>query len=96
MKNLITAAIIAMAAAPALADETSTDKCHWLGMTAAAIAEKRDKGVPLTDMLEIAYGLKAGTTELVVGVYKYSGSTPSEFYTLIKDACELELEEQSK
>ena len=93
MKNLIALIFIAMTAAPALADETSTDKCHLIGMTAALVAEKRDEGIPLTDMLGLANDV--GLTDLVLTVYKHRNSTPSEFYTLFKDACKLE-PEQSK
>ena len=93
MKNIITAAIIAMTAAPALADETSTDKCHLIGMTAALVAEKRDEGIPLTDMLGLANDV--GLTDLVLTVYKHLNSSPSEFYTVLKDACKME-PEQSK
>ena len=93
MKNLITAALIAMAAAPAMADETSTDECHWVGMTAALIAEKRDEGIPLTVMLEEVNDMAAGVTDIVLAIYQNRDITPSELYTGLKDGCEFEREQ---
>ena len=96
MKNIITAAIIAMAAAPAMADESSTDRCHKEGMLVALIAEKRDEGIPLTDMLEMANDLAAGVTDIVLAIYENRDITPSKLYTSVKDGCELKRAEQSK
>ena len=92
MINKIALIFIAMTAAPAMADETSTDRCHWLAMNAAVIAEKRDEGIPLTSMLETVNDW-TGFTDLALALYKNRDITPSEAYTALKDGCELELEQ---
>ena len=96
MINKIALIFIAMAAAPAMADESSTDRCHKEGILAALIAEKRDEGIPLTDMLEIANDSAAGFTDVVLAIYQNRDITPSELYTGVKDGCELKRAEQSQ
>lgn len=64
----------------------STENCVEAGNLAKSIAEGRDRGYPLAEMLGHAKG-DAGIESLMVAIYEYPSVTPDESSTIVIVSC---------
>ena len=88
--KFVATAIATMLAANGLAyvssAHASTENCVEAGNLAKSIAEGRDRGYPLSDMLGHAEG-NTGIETLMVAIYEHPSVTPEESSTIVIVAC---------
>lgn len=67
--SILASAALAASTFAASADEADKAECHHIGMIAAAVAEHRDAGTPITTLFE-AFPNDNGMGDLIAIIYK--------------------------